>query len=380
MTASEWCLYSKIRYNFNEIPDSSIWSSLVSIIKHHIWSSCSWHLQYKEHPSSYGHLYVRVQSRCNLEELFCAFQPPTQRRSMMMHCFHSFPYLMRAEGRRANSTFISKRIWSLQRATVIRQFRKVRLLLPVLILSPPPFCIHFVNPSLSFPTPSTALSVYFSSSLRLFIWLMVSGRCWKIIFHIVPMTNILFMSYLCCVSFVISWDRLIYIYNFWLSVSAVCLFCRPYASMSQTLSVCVGVSGHLFPIGSGPHSQSFVFLCRLWDQEDRYVPDLLLRCTVPYPHCWGPIGHLDSEDFLNYRHPGRHRGDLFESEINDNVSLKNMIQCNLHVGGFLALRCPSRYPLAFKCFKSTCHPTKWPVRNQNLHVLDWTWRCLSRFS
>lgn len=58
-----------------------------------------------------------------------------------------------------------------------------------------------------------------------------------------------------------------------------------------------------------------------------------------------------------------------------------MSQSNLYVGGFLALCYPSRYPLAFKVFssepfKNTCHPTKWPVRNQHLHMLDWTRHCI----
>lgn len=142
------------------------------------------------------------------------------------------------------------------------------------------------------------------------------SRCWEIIPHIVSTANILFMAHFCCVqpyhlsacvcvcmsalSFAVLYIN-IYIY-FCLSVSSVCLFLHAVCvHISESQCVCVCVSGHLFSIGSGPYSQGFVFLLGFWDQEDRYVPDLLLRCTVPYPHCLltGPICqwcHLEKGD------------------------------------------------------------------------------------
>ncbi len=108
----------------------------------------------------------------------------------------------------------------------------------------------------------------------------------------------------------------LYIYIVPVSVCHLCVcFCVQYVFISHSLSVCVCVSGHLFSVGSGPDSQGFVFLSVFWDQEDRYVPELLLRCTVPYPHCLlvGPICQWWFEKgklFWNpsWCHPHRHWG------------------------------------------------------------------------
>lgn len=110
---------------FRGSTEFNIWSIFIiynSSVSLNIWSGQTVHMHsiicsvYIECPSSYGHLYLTVQSRCNLEELFWAFHPPTQWLSAMMHDFLSFPYLTRAEGRQANGTFISKWIWSIKQS------------------------------------------------------------------------------------------------------------------------------------------------------------------------------------------------------------------------------------------------------------------------
>lgn len=99
-------------------------------------------------------------------------------------------------------------------------------------------------------------------------------------------TTISFVCICACVAMLPSASVIYCIYIVPVSVCHLCVcFCMPYVFISHSLSVCVCVPGHLFSVGSGPDSQGFVFLLVFWDQEDRYVPELLLRCTVPYPHC-----------------------------------------------------------------------------------------------
>ena len=149
---------------------------------------------------------------------------------------------------------------------------------------------------------------------------LMLNRCREIIPHIVfpwqtsPSVCVLYFLYIVC-----SHITCLHLYVF------VC--------------VCVCVSSHLFSVGSGPDSQGFVFLLVFWDQEDRYVPELFFRCTVPNPHCllaapicqrWFRKGRL----FWNLPkiHPHRHWGvsSLKVRSIKKN-SVRNVSQTNLHV-------------------------------------------------
>lgn len=99
----------------------------------------------------------------------------------------------------------------------------------------------------------------------------------------------------------------IYSIAFPVSVCRLCVcLCMPYVFISHCLSVSVRtygccVSSHLFCVGSGPDSQSFVFLTVFWDLEELiHGLKLCLWWPVLCPHCPSARGNQDKKEVLAY--------------------------------------------------------------------------------
>lgn len=141
------------------------------------------------------------------------------------------------------------------------------------------------------------LSSLFSSS----DWCdLVLGRCSKIIFHVVPMTNIVFMSNLCIIWHIMRQVNM-YINIIFLAQCVSCVFVLQaicvHVSDSQCVCWCVRPSVPYRVWSSLPK------LClSIWDlgsgrQICTRSPSQMCS-TVPSPHCLWPIGHLTVKTVL----------------------------------------------------------------------------------